>query len=369
MLRTVVSVTVAGIFAAGCSLGGASTGATAAPTAEPTVAPTPTATETPTEVPTPDPSPTAEVTLTDAELADLGVNELGRVLVMMYHDIDDADTAYGVKLETFKAQMQRLYDEGYRPISQDEMISGQFDIPAGTSPVLMVFDDSYKEHLFFGPDGETPDPDSVVGILEGMEAEDPTWRARAVFSFYWPVPFRETDPDLIDRKLAYLIDNDFDLSNHTYNHDNLKKLSDAEVVENLAKQEMELAERVDPDYRIRSITLTQGIWPENRELAIRGEFEGFSYEHELAYEVGFMPTRSPHHAEYDPMSIMRVHSEVSEFAKWMDWLSEEPGRRLVSDGVPGVVTFPEDWAEVAAPQDGTVAHTYVNPDATVTSGG
>jgi peptidoglycan/xylan/chitin deacetylase (PgdA/CDA1 family) len=315
--------------------------------------------------PSPSPSPTSPA-LSDAELGELGVNELGRVLVMEWHKIQDADGRWENSLATFRAQLAELRDRGYRPISVAEFIDGTFPIPAGTSPVLLTFDDSYKEHFFFASDGETPDPDSVVGILEAMAAEDPTWRARANFAFYWPVPFRETDRELIERKLTYLVEHGYDLSNHTYNHDNLRKLSDAEVVENLASAEEELAAVVGADYRVRSITLTQGIWPANPDLAMAGEWDGFAYDHDIAFEVGFMPTRSPHHAEYDPTSVQRVQAYLPEFDKWLAWLDEQPGRRLVSDGDPATVTYPASFTEVAAVRDGLDTRIYDYPGSSVT---
>ncbi len=362
--RTLAAVLAAAALATACSTAAApgTAGAPDAASPEPAATPSPAAEPSPEPEPSPtpaaEPSPEPAIALSDAELAELGVNELGRVLVMEWHKIQDADGRWENSLDTFRAQLDELYERGYRPISVGEFIDGTFPIPAGTSPVLLTFDDSYKEHFFFDEDGETPHPDSAVGILQAMEAEDPTWRARAHFAFYWPVPFRETDRELIERKLRYLVANGFDLSNHTYNHDNLREMSDDEVVRNLARAEKELAEVVGSDYRVRSITLTQGIWPENRELAITGTWEGFTYEHDIALEVGFMPTRSPHHVEYDPYSVQRVQAYVPEFEKWIAWLDEEPGRRFVSDGVAEVVTYPASWADVANVGDGLAVWTY-----------
>ncbi len=277
---------------------------------------------------------------------------------MEWHEIQDENDRWANRMDTFRAQLAELQARGYRPISLDEFIDGDIDLPAGLSPVLLTFDDSYKEHMFFGPDGVTPDPDSVVGILQAMHAEDPTWRPLATFAFYWPYPFRETDRDLIEAKLRYLASNGFDLSNHTYNHDNLRKMSDDEVVANLARTEAELAGVVGGDYRVRSLTLTQGIWPQNRDLAMAGESEGFAYQHDIALEVGFQPTKSPFHLDYDPRNVQRVQAWLPEFRKWMDWLDEKPGRRYVSDGDPTSVAFPANFADVTGDLRGLTARPF-----------
>lgn len=360
----VLLAAVLALGAGACSNGASR--AAAPPTAASTPTPSPTGAA-PQSGPSGSPSPTggatedAEPALADAELAELGVNEIGRVLVVEWHDIGDTDSRWDNSLSTFRAQLRELYDRGYRPVSVEEFATGRFDIPAGTSPVLLTFDDSYRQHFHFAEDGTTPHPDSAVGILEAMEREDPTWRARAVFSFYWPVPFRDTDRDVIERKLRYLVEHGYDLANHTYNHDDLSVLTDEEVQANLAKAESELLAVVGEGYRIKAMTLTQGIWPQNRELAVRGEADGFRYEHDVVFLVGFMPTRSPNHVEYDPTQVQRVQAYVPEFRKWVDWLDAEPGRRFISDGDPGTVTYPADFADVAAPRPGLTVRTYQAP--------
>ncbi len=339
------------------------TTATSSPGPQSGVSPSPAATTTTVEAtPSPDGGSVGPA-LTDAELAELRVNEIGRVLVMEWHDIGTEDSRWDNALSTFEAQLRELYDRGYRPISVEEFATGRFDIPAGTSPVLLTFDDSYRQHFHFAEDGSTPHPDSAVGILEQMARDHPDWRARAVFSFYWPVPFRDTDREVIEHKLRYLVEHGFDLANHTYNHDDLSEMTDEEVQANLARAEAELADVVGPDHRVRAMTLTQGIWPQNRELAVRGEANGFRYEHDIVFLVGFMPTRSPHHVEYDPMEVQRVQAYVPEFRKWIDWLDEEPGRRLISDGDPDTVTYPSSFADVAAPLEGLEVRTYDAPSA------
>ncbi len=374
MRRTLLPVLIAGLLATSCAAtnatgspgsttGGSSetpaatapTGGTTAPAspASPSGVPSPAASPSP----SPSPSPSGVAAMSDAELADAHVNEIGRVLVMEYHKLADTNGRWENSLATFKAQLQELHDKGYRPISLSEFIDGTFPIPAGTSPVLLTFDDSYKEHMFFGPDGTTPDPNSAVGILEDMQRKDPTWRARGVFAFYWPAPFREPDRDLIKRKFQYLVDHGFDLSNHTYNHDDLSTLTDAQVQENLAKMEAEFNAMV-PDYTIRSITLTQGIWPKNHALAMDGSWNGTSYHHDVAFLVGWMPTRSPHHKDFDPQSVMRVQAYEPEFRKWVDYLDEHPDERFVSDGDPTTVTYPKSFAEVAGDMGDQATRVY-----------
>jgi peptidoglycan/xylan/chitin deacetylase (PgdA/CDA1 family) len=202
-----------------------------------------------------------------------------------------------------------------------------------------------------------------VGILEEMERKDPTWRARAVFAWYWPYPFRQTDPDKIAQALEYLLDNGYELSNHSNEHQSLKDMSAAEVQENLATAEKRVADLLGRDHvEVSTLTLPFGLWPEDRSSVLAGEHNGYSYEHHLVFEVGWMPTRSPHHVEYDPNSILRVAAHEPwgdhDWFGWLDWMDEEPGRRYVSDGDPTTVTYPADWEEFARPVEGLDVRTY-----------
>lgn len=348
--RPLVAIVAIALLSA-CS--GTPTNTPTAPT--PTVAPTGTAPSTAT--------PIAPVVLSDSELAALGVNELGRIFVSEWHEIQDTDATYKTSLDTFRQQMQQLHRRGYRPVSAEEFIDGSFPIPAGTSPVLLTFDDSYMEHLFFDASGK-PHADSVVGILEEMERQDPTWRARAVFAWYWPYPFRQTDSDKIAQAFSYLLDNGFEISNHSYEHDSLADLSGPAVQANLGRSEKAVADLLGRDHvEVSTITLPFGLWPEDRDSVLTGSFEGYDYEHHLVFEVGWMPTRSPHHVEFDPSSVLRVaaHEPWGDrtWEGWLDWMDEEPLRRFVSDGDPMTVTHPADWQAFARPIAGLDVRTYV----------
>lgn len=333
---------------------GAASDTAAAPAASPsTASPSPSAappepSPSPSPEPSPSPVPSPSPAPTDAELAALGVNELGRVLVGEWHVIGDADGEYRTSRDTLRRQLQALYDRGYRPVTQQEFLAGTFPIPAGTSPVLLTFDDSTRGQFALDESG-APVADTAVGILEAFAAEHPDWRATAVFAFNFPDPFGDGD---YQRKLQWLVDNGYELSNHSRGHVNLGSLSSAEVVASLAENVARLHAAV-PGAPVPSLTLPLGIWPDDRSVALSGTGpDGTSYEHELVYLVGSDPNRSPHHVEFDPTGIQRVpaHAVVGTGPEWFwDWLDrlDAEGLRFVSDGDPDLVTFPTDLADVA----------------------
>jgi peptidoglycan/xylan/chitin deacetylase (PgdA/CDA1 family) len=374
---TVTSVLLLGL--SGCADPDRSTSVAEATPSAAASSPSPEVTTSPSPAPAPSPTPTAAGSPTpaadgadeadgvdeepsDAELAALGVNELGRVLVGEWHIVGDTDGEYRTSRDTLRAQLEELYDRGYRPVTQTEFLEGTFPIPLGTSPVLLTFDDSTRGQFALDDDGR-PTPDSAVGIIEQFAAEHPGWRATAVFGYNFPDPFGDGG---YATKLRWLVDNGYELSNHTVGHVNLATLSTAEVVANLAENQSRLHEVV-PDAAVLSLTLPLGIWPEGRAAAISGTADdGTSYEHRLVYLVGSDPTRSPHHVDFDPAAIQRVpaHAVVGTGPEWFgDWLDrmDEDGLRFVSDGRADVVTYPAEFADVADVDPALQTRTYGSP--------
>lgn len=293
----------------------------------------------------------AEPELSDAELAELGVNELGRVVVAEWHVIGDTDGEYRTSRETFRAQLQDLYDRGHRPVTQAEFIAGTFPIPAGTSPVVLTFDDSTRGQFALDDDGQ-PVPDTAVGIIEAFAAEHPDWRATAVFGFTFPDPFGDGG---YATKLRWLVDNGYELSNHSLGHVNLGSMAPADVVANLAGNQALLHEVV-PDAPVPSLTLPLGVHAEDPATERSGSADGTSYRHDLVYLVGAYPTHSPHHVSFDPGAVQRVpaHAVVGTGPEWfgdqLDLVADE-GRRFVSDGRADTVTYPAELADDAAVAD------------------
>ncbi len=281
---------------------------------------------------------------TDEQLRRSGANELGRVIVMEWHDLTDSDGRWSLSRDSFRRQLEELYRRGYRPVTVAEFIEGTFPIPAGTTPVILTFDDSFRSHLFFDERGD-PHPDSAVGILEDFSRRHPDWRATAAFYIFWPRPFRERG--LVEHKLRWLVRNGYELGNHSYNHDDLRIMTDQEVRRSLGSLQARVAEVV-PGYRMRSFALPFGMWPDRRELAREGEWQGTRYRHEIVLLVGDMPTLPPTHSDFDPMQVMRVQAYPPEFRKWTDWMDADQARRFVSDGHPGVTTYPRSLADQAA---------------------
>ena len=125
----------------------------------------------------------ARPALSSAKASDLRFNEMGRIPVLEYHLIGEKNATYERTVDGLRQDLELLYARGYRPVSMSEMVDGAIDLPAGQSPVVLVFDDASPSHFrYIERNGALEiDPASAVGILVEFNRRHPDWRNRAVF--------------------------------------------------------------------------------------------------------------------------------------------------------------------------------------------
>lgn len=290
------------------------------------------------------PSASATPTPTAAAVnpASVEANELGRVPVMMYHKLmDETCTAcvYDQTPEEFRDELQRMYDADFRPITTAQLISGEFDVPAGKRPVVLTFDDGDKSQIQIGPDG-TPTADSAVGIMEAFEGDNPDWKSTASF-------YVNSNPFEDDEGVRWLVENGYEVGVHTMDHINLKQSSEAEIQEQIGGNIAEIKE-IAPDATMTTMAKPFGIAPENVALLESGSYEGGSYELAGTLDVGSDPSVSPYSADFDPYSINRIRSGPkdkpvdTDSTWWLDGLEDGTWTPFVSDGDPNTISYPAD---------------------------
>ena len=84
---------------------------------------------------------TPERPMVDA--AAVRANELGRIPVVMYHDVNDKvgkNTKMNRTKASFEKDLQLLHDKGFYPVTLRSVVDGTMDVPAGKSPVVWEVD-------------------------------------------------------------------------------------------------------------------------------------------------------------------------------------------------------------------------------------
>ncbi len=272
-------------------------------------------------------------------------NENGRIPILEYHLITEKDSRWGRSADHFRRDLKLLYGRGYRPVTVSQMVDKQFDIPAGTSPVVFTFDDaSPGQFSYLEKNGQLEiDPNSAVGIWIAFNKEHPDWGNRATFcmlpgaaaghAFFGEKGIDGQKSAWRLKKVKFLAEQGFELCDHTLWHANLAKYSDAVVQEQIARGNLAIDSAV-PGYRVRTFALPLGVWPKNRALATSGTWHDpksgrdVSYKFDAVLEVSGPSAPSPYTAQFKPYNLPRIQMVDNELEKALDRL-EAPGQRFV----------------------------------------
>ena len=248
-----------------------------------------------------------------------GINEMGKVAVMMYHGIvnkKNSETKYtGGNVdkdgytrtsEAFANDLEEFYQKGYRMISLNNYINGNIII----------------------------DENSAVGILEQFKKKYPDYNVTATF-FVTGALFNQ--PEYNEKILNWLVDNGYDVGNHTKTHLNIGNSKASQVQYEIAYVYKQL-DNIIPNKYVKIIALPFGSplrkTHENFPYVLKGQDEDYSYETNAALRVGWEPEVSSYSKEFDKTYIKRCRGydnngkefDIEMILKMLD------RSRYVSDG-------------------------------------
>ena len=276
----------------------------------------------------------------------LAPNELGRLMILEYHQIDYPEQRWTRTPENFRRDLETLYARGYRLQSLNALLDGRITVPAGTTPVVLTFDDSSPGQFRYieSNGGVEVDPKCAIGILEAFAREKPDFGRAATF-YVLPgasKPHRLfNQPEYEGRKLQYLVSRGYEIGNHTLWHANLGKY-DENVVRTQIAEAQQWIQRYVPDYKIRTIALPHGVYPREVGWALHGQAKGTTYDHEAILMVAGGAAPSPFARTFDPTRLPRIQAVERDLGQWLNWFDKNPHERFVSDGDPAAVTVPAD---------------------------
>jgi peptidoglycan/xylan/chitin deacetylase (PgdA/CDA1 family) len=279
-----------------------------------------------------------------AVAAALPANELGDVMILEYHKIADPEARWTRTPENLRRDLETLYARGYRLIALGDLLDGRIAVPAGTTPVVLTFDDSSPgQFRYIERNGALEiDPQCAVGILEAFAREHPDFGHGATF-FVLPAadpPNRLfNQPESAAGKLQFLVRRGYEIGNHTLWHANLGKYDEATVRRQLAEAQTWIQRSV-PDYKIRALALPYGVYPKDVRWALSGSVKGVTYSHDAILRVSGGAAPSPFSRDWDPARLPRIQAIESELQHWLGYFELHPRQRFVSDGDPTVITVP-----------------------------
>jgi len=271
-------------------------------------------------------------------------NELGRIMILEYHKIDYPEERWTRTPENFRRDLETLYARGYRLQGLTALLEGRVTVPAGTTPVVLTFDDSSPGQFRYVDKNGAPeiDPKSGIGVLEAFIKDKPDFGRAATF-FVLPGASRPNrlfdQPEHEGRKLRWLVENGYELGNHTLWHANLGKYDETVVRAQLADAQVWVQKHV-PDYKLRTLALPHGVYPKEVGWALTGTAKGTTYRHEAILMVAGGAAPSPFSAKFDPVRLPRIQALERDLKEWLTHFEKNPQDRFISDGDPTTITIP-----------------------------
>ncbi|HHY14397.1 MAG TPA: polysaccharide deacetylase family protein [Thermoanaerobacterales bacterium] len=274
---------------------------------------------------------------------DIKPNELGKVMIIMYHDISGKEGEWSRHYDNFREDLETFYKKGYRLISINDFLSNNIDVPRGMTPLILTFDDGTKGQFNYIEEGNGDlviDPNCAVGIIKEFNKEYPDFGNSAVFYINYPVPFGQKKH--VEKKLNYLIENGMEIGNHTYNHGNLRRLGVKELQKEIALHVKSTKEYLGDDYDVNTLALPYGeSSKENMDYIIKGEHSGTDYYNKGILLVGAEPTLVPSHKNFNQYRIPRIRGSEKYINMWLEYFDKNPSQRYISDGNPNTITIPK----------------------------
>ena len=253
------------------------------------------------------------------------INELGKVPIMMYHGIKNISNSetkntggnvdkdgYTRTVEAFRNDLEFYYKKGYRMIKLSDYINGIVDVEYGKSPIIITFDDGNDNNIkVTGLDDNGKiiiDKNSAVGVLEEFKKKYPDYNVTAIF-FVNNGIFNQ--PEYNEKILKWLIDNGYEVGNHTKNHDNLSKTTTSQTQEVIGYMYEKLESIIGDKYQ-KIVALPFGSpylkTHDNYKYVLNGTYNGKEYETVSALRVGWEPEVSPFHKDFDKTFLKRCRA-------------------------------------------------------------
>ena len=288
------------------------------------------------------------------------VDELGEVPIMMYHGIHNKKSSetsytggnvdkdgYQRTAEAFRNDLEFYYNNGYRMIRLTDYVDGDIDVELGKSPIILTFDDGLINNIIVtGLDDKGKiiiDPNSAVGILEEFKKKYPDFNVTATFFINGGI-FQQEEYN--EKILNWLVDNGYDVGNHTYTHVNFSKADSTRSIDEVGKI-YEILDSIIPGEYVNIVALPYGspysLEHDNMKYIFNTNYNGKNYVTKSALRVGWKAESSPFSNDFNPKFLKRIRAydnNGEEFDIEMNFKLLEKNR-YISDGDIDIVVVPE----------------------------
>lgn len=287
------------------------------------------------------------------------INELGRIPVMMYHRIVDTldnkytggnvdINGYNRTAKAFREDLEYYYQNNYRMIRLIDYVNGKIDTEYGKSPIVLTFDDGNIDNIKVNGLDENGnlilDPNCAIAILEEFKKKYPDYNVTATF-FVTGSLFNQ--PKYNEKILKFLIDNNYDIGNHTQNHNNLNNTTEEETEKVIGYVYEKLESIIGKKY-VNILALPYGTpylsSHKNFDNILNATYNGKIYQTSTTLRVGWEPDYSPFSITFNKTFIKRCRAYDNNGKDFdIKYVFENilKNNKFISDGDPNTITTSE----------------------------
>jgi len=302
-----------------------------------------------------------EEKITAEDYKKYNVNELGEVPIMMYHGIHDMKNdetkfvggnvdkdGYQRTNEAFINDLEFYYEKGYRMIRLGDYVDGKIDVELGKSPIVLTFDDGLSNNIKVNgldENGEIIiDPNCAIGILESFKKKYPDYNVTATF-FVNAGLFGQKEYN--DKILNWLVENGYDVGNHTYSHVDFTKIDISKTQQEVGSL-YNLLEKIIPEKYVNIIALPFGspysLEHENMKYIFLSKYNSNEYITKAALRVGWKAESSPYSVNFNSKFLKRIRAydnNGKEFDIEMNFQLLDT-TKYISDGDVDTIVVPKN---------------------------
>ncbi len=303
--------------------------------------------------------------LTAQDYENYKVNELGDVPIMMYHGIHNKKNSetnyiggnidkdgYQRTSEAFIQDLEFYYSEGYRMVRLTDYVDGNIDVELGKSPIILTFDDGLENNIkVTGLDDSGNiiiDPNSAVGILESFKKKYPDYNVTATF-FVNGGLFGQKDYN--DKILKWLVENGYDVGNHTYSHVNFSSVDVNETMKEVGSL-YEILDNIIKGKYVNIVALPFGspysVEHDNMNYILNTNYNGKTFTTKSTLRVGWEAESSPYSTNFNSKFLKRIRAYDNNGLDFdikmnFDMLSKS---KYISDGDIDTVVISNDQQDL-----------------------
>jgi peptidoglycan/xylan/chitin deacetylase (PgdA/CDA1 family) len=257
-------------------------------------------------------------------------------------------SGYSRTVEAFKQDLEFYYQSGYQMIKLKDYINKVINVDLGKSPIILTFDDGNKDNMnILGIDEKGNliiDPNCAVGILESFKSKYPDFSVTATFFLHSNL-FGQIDYN--EKILKWLVDNNYDIGNHTRDHVDFTKIDLVKTQKEVAYM-YKLFDSIIPLKYIHVVALPFGSpykkSHENFPYILEGAEGEYRYITDTTLRVGWDADYSPFHQKFDKTFLKRVRAWDNNGLDFdIEYVFKNlESNRYISDGNIDTIVIPDD---------------------------